>query len=233
MPREAKPGMAWLHNIELKQEFIEALEGYCQNTGATRKEALEYALSSLPTYQGVPELPGWAAKIKEQFIDTKTPFILNYRDSSDRSFAWTVRYAEFTTHEKRVYLDFWAEETEANQDIEPLQHNWSVRLDRVVSIEPVPAGGEWRDGLDTLDVEFHLLGGLSYAYAKETAGLKPGDVESTRLDADTRRVVRRISNTFWFIREVACHLNDCRVLKPDSVRKLVLRKARQMIENHS
>jgi predicted DNA-binding transcriptional regulator YafY len=233
MPRDAKPGMAWLHNIELRQEFLESLEMYCRNTGATRKDALEYALSHLPTFQGTPDLPVWAAQIQEQFIERKRPFILNYRDASDRAFSWTVRYAEFVTHEKRSYLDFWADEQEDNQDIEPLSHNWCIRLDRIVSVDPVPSGGEWRQGLDTVEVEFHLYKGLSYAYAKETQGLKKGDIVSIRLDADTRRVVRRISNTFWFIREIARYVDDCQVIAPDSVRSLILDKAQRLVGRYS
>jgi hypothetical protein len=225
--------MAWLHNIEVKREYIEALETYCQNTGANRREALEFALSHLPTFGGLPELPGWAAQIQEGFIAQSRPFALNYRDASDRTFGWTVRYAQFTTYEKRVYLDFWADETEGNQDIEPLRHNWSVRLDRVVSIDPIPVEGEWRLGLDTIDVEFYLYGGLSYAYAKETGGLKPDDIATERLDANTRKVTRRISNTFWFVREIACYWDDCRVIRPDSVRAMVLAKGRKMLEGHS
>lgn len=232
MPREAREGMAWLHNVEVREEFIAALDLYIQNTGATRKEAIEWALGQLPTYKGAIELPGWAEQIKTQFIDKQQPFALNYRDSSDRTFSWTIQYAEFTTHEKRTYMDFWANETEQNQDLEPLQHNWCVRLDRIVSVEPVPASGEWRDRLDTIDIEFHLYNGLSYAYSKETNGFKAGDIVSERLDANTRRVVRKVSSTFWFLREISAYLGDCLIISPSDVRQLVLAKAQKWLEKY-
>lgn len=227
-----KPGIRC--NIELKQDIVQALEVYCQNTGATRKEALEYALSHLPTFNGVLELPGWAHQLQEQFIDPKHPFVLNYRDAADASFAWTVRYLEFAVHERRTYLDFWADETAHNQDIEPLRHNWSVRLDRIVSVEPVLAAGQWKDGgLDTVEVEFLLFGGLSYAYAKETAWKKPGDFISERLDSDTRRVKRRISNTFWFLREIVAYLDAVKIVAPDEVRQLLVDKVHQLLVRYS
>lgn len=231
MPRKPKPGMAWLHNIELSENAIQALEEYCQNTGASRRDALEYALSSLPTFTGILEIPSWADKI-QKFIDNKQPFILNYRDASDRAFSWTVRYAEFKFREKRNYLEFWAEETQNNQDIEPLRHNWCVRLDRIVSVEIDPTNGEWREGLDTVEVEFCLYNGLSYAYAKETNGVKPDDLSSERLDANTKKIVRRINNTFWFIREVVRYLDDCQVLSPPSIREMVLEKATRLINRY-
>ncbi|MGV2387901.1 MAG UNVERIFIED_CONTAM: hypothetical protein LVR29_05075 [Microcystis novacekii LVE1205-3] len=31
----------------------------------------------------------------------------------------------------RLYLDCWCEETEGNQDISELHHNWSLRIDRI------------------------------------------------------------------------------------------------------
>lgn len=233
MPREAKPGMAWLHNIELTRELVLALDSYCTDYGVTRKEALEYALSHLPTFNAVLELPGWARRIQEEFIEPKLPFILNYRDAADASFSWTVRYLEFAVHEKRTYLDFWADETAHNQDIEPLRHNWSVRLDRIVSVEPVLASGLWRDALDTVDVEFLLFGGLSYAYAKETGWKKPGDFLSERIDSETRRVKRKVSNTFWFLREIVPYLDSAKILSPDAVRQVLLDKVHQLLARYS
>lgn len=225
--------MAWLHNIEVKFEMVEALELYCRNTGASRREAMEYALSSLPTYHGTLELPGWAEKIQQSFIEQRQPFVLNYRDASDRFFQWTICYAEFATHEGNLYLDFWSQETQGNLDIEPLQHNWSVRLDRIISVETVPAIGEWLPKLDAIEVEFHLYGALSYNYAKESGNQKPDDILSDRLDANTRKVVRRVTSTFWFMREIFAYSDDCQVISPASVIRMILAKTQKLINRYT
>ncbi len=229
MPRTPKPGMAWLHNVELSNEAIAAFDDYCQLTGKSRRDALEYVLSALPTFNGALDPPAWAGQIQE-FIDNKQSFILNYLDSRDRSFSWTIRFAEFTVREGRNYLEFWAEETAENQDIEPLRHNWCVRLDRIVSVDPVPLlDDNWRESLDYVDVKFLLFGGLSYAYAKDTGGFKFEDLVSERLDENSKRVVRRITNTFWFMREVVPYADDCKIVSPSSVVSLMKSKIDRLV----
>jgi hypothetical protein len=63
----------------------------------------------------------------------------------------------------------------------------------------MPIPGEWRSNLAEIEVEMYLFAGLAFAYQA-----KPEDNISEWLPdkARVRRVVRRISNTFWFSREV-------------------------------
>jgi predicted DNA-binding transcriptional regulator YafY len=40
-----------------------------------------------------------------------------------------------------------------------------------------------------------------------------------------RRVVRKVSNTFWFLREVMQYGEDCEIISPESLRKRMQQKA--------
>lgn len=163
-------------------------------------------------------LSPWLSKIN-QLITGIQPFQLSYQDAAGRLWTYTIKYAEITFREKRNYLECWCEETEGNQDLPELKHNWSLRLDRIIDVGIVPIDGEWRSGLDTVDVEFELYGGLAHAYIERDNDIH---LEWVSVDPPSLRVVRQISNTFWFLREVLPYGKDCVVRSPDSVRQLVL-----------
>lgn len=151
-------------------------------------------------------------------ISQEQPFQLSYQDAAGRLWAYTVRYAEIALQEKRNYLFCWCEETEGNQDIPELQHNWTLRLDRIVDAGLMPIEGKWHSSLDTVEVEFHLLGALAHAYQQ-----RPSDtqVQWTSVTPPVKQVIRRISNTFWFIREILPYGKDCIVRSPDVIRQNV------------
>ena len=120
-------------------------------------------------------------------------------------------------YERRHYLECWCEETEGNQDLPELQHNWTLRLDRIPEAAIIPIRGTWRSQLDTLDVELHLLKGLAFAYEA-----KPIDVSNEWLrdrHPPVRRVIRRISNTFWFFRDILRYGEDCLIVSPNAVQE--------------
>lgn len=164
-----------------------------------------------------PLLSPWVEKL-EELMEFQLPFQLSYQDAAGRLWSYIIRYAEFAFREKRNYLEIWSEETEGNQDLPELQHNWSLRLDRIVDAGVVSIQGEWRSKLDTVEVEFDLLGGLAHAYQQ-----RDNDIAVRWIGADppTKRVTRRISNTFWFIREVLRYGKDCVVLEPEAVRQKI------------
>ncbi len=160
-------------------------------------------------------IPAWRSAI-DHAIHRQTPFRLMYRDAADTPRSFTIRYAQITPYERRQYLECWCEETEGNRDIPDLQHNWTLRLDRIAEAALTPLDAEWRSRLDVVVVEFYLLGGLAFAYEP-----KPNDTVSEWLspsDLPIRRVVRQISNSFWFFREVLRYGEDCIIISPASVR---------------
>jgi predicted DNA-binding transcriptional regulator YafY len=164
--------------------------------------------------------PPWRLQI-DSYIQREKPFQISYQDAAGRLFNFTVRHAKVTPHEKRQYLDCWCEETEGNHDIPELVHNWSLRLDRITDAALTSIAGEWRSQLDEIDVEIHLLNWLAFGYQA-----KPEDNINEWLPdkARVRRVVRRVSSTFWFMREVMQYAPDCVVILPENVRDRLKQK---------
>ncbi|MBH8571715.1 WYL domain-containing protein [Nostocaceae cyanobacterium CENA369] len=173
--------------------------------------------------------PQWRLEI-DRYILRQQAFQLSYQDAAQRVFNFTVRYAKVTLHEKRQYLDCWCEETEGNLDVEELRHNWSLRLDRIQDAAVLPIAGEWRTtGLAQLDVEMHLLGNLGFAYQ---AKLEDKTNEWLPDTQRIKRVVRSVSNTFWFIREVMQYAPDCVIVAPENVQALIQNKIKALYKNY-
>jgi hypothetical protein len=169
-------------------------------------------------------LPPWRQKIDELIFQHK-PFRLTYRDATESEIRFTVLYGEIRWIEKRQYLACQCIESENNQDASGLQHNWFLRLDRIQEAIVVPMNEKWEKGLETILVEFHLTGRLAFAYEQ-----KPLDLEVTDLEVEraTKRVIRQISSTFWFFREIfpyAAITNSKNVTENESVREVVSRRA--------
>ncbi|HEY9802289.1 MAG TPA: WYL domain-containing protein [Leptolyngbyaceae cyanobacterium] len=170
------------------------------------RNEIERFLENLP--------PPWRLQI-DNFILRQQPFQLTYQDAAGRLLNFTVRYAKVTPHEKRQYLDCWCEETQGNLDIPELMHNWSLRLDRITDAAVTSISGEWHNKLDEITVEMHLFANLVFAYQA-----KPEDetIEWLPDKPKVRRVIRRVSSTFWFSREVMQYAPDCIVIAPENLR---------------
>lgn len=157
----------------------------------------------------------------DRYIKRQQPFQLSYQDASLRIWVFHVRHAKIVPHEKRQYLDCWCEETEGNQDISQLSHNWCLRLDRIPEAAISPIGGKWYSQLDSIKVELHLFKGLAFAYQA-----KPEDqaIEWLTDKPQVRQVIKTINFTFWFFREIAPDWEDCKIVAPDVVRDRIKQK---------
>jgi hypothetical protein len=156
----------------------------------------------------------------ERYIRQQQPFQLSYQDAAERVWQFTIRFAAIVPHEDRQYLDCWCEETEGAQGLPELQHNRSLRIDRITDAAIHPVTGAWRSvGLATLSVELHLFRGLAFAYRSKTAIDEVNEWHESL--PQVRRVVRRVPSTFWLIREVLRYGQDCEVVSPESVRELI------------
>jgi len=201
-------------------EIIASLLLQRSELSAPLRADIESFLNKLP--------PAWRVEL-DRYILRQQPFELSYQDAAERLWDFTIRHAKIVPHEKRQYLDCWCEETAGNQDIPELQHNWSLRLDRIEDAALLPVKGEWRSHLDYVEVEMHLLRGLFFAYQA-----KPEDITSQQLPGDRRikRVVRKITSTFWFQREVLRYGQDCIVVSPENVRDRIKQELLAMYHNY-
>lgn len=183
--------------------------------------------SEIERLLSAPPIP-WRLEI-DRHIQHQMPFQLIYRDAADRSWNFTIRYAKIRFYEKRQYLECWCDETEGNQDLPALQHNWTLRLDRIPEAAITAINGQWRSGLDNLEAELHLLSGLAFAYQP-----RPEDrLNEWMADRpNTRRVVRRIANTFWFFREILPYGEDCIIVEPTALRNQFITKLRALYQHY-
>lgn len=165
--------------------------------------------------------PEWRVQI-DNYILRNQPFQLSYQDVTDRIWSFTVRHAQINRHERGEFLDCWCEEIEGNLDISELTNNWSLRLDRITEAAIMPIKGEWRSNLAQIEVELHISGGLAYAYRTKTNE----DIVNEWLveSQGVRRVVKQISNTYWFIRYVLQNTPDIIVISPESVGDRIKRR---------
>ncbi|AFZ33065.1 hypothetical protein Glo7428_4629 [Gloeocapsa sp. PCC 7428] len=191
---------------------------------------LERSEVSLPLRRDIERFlenlpPAWRLEI-DRYLLRHQPFQLSYQDAAERIWNFTVRCGKITLHEKRQYLDCWCEE-EGNSDIPELAHNWSLRLDRITDAAVIPVAGHWRSQLDRIEVEMHLLEGLAFAYQA-----KPEDtiVEWLADNQRIRRVVRQVTSSFWFLREVMQYAPDCVIVSPESMRDRLTAKLRTLCQ---
>lgn len=172
--------------------------------------------------------PAWRQTL-DHHIRTQQPYQLSYQDAAGRIFSFNIYHAQITWHERRQYLDCWCEQTEGNQDIPALQHNWSLRLDRIsdASITPIP--GAWRPKLDQILVEMHLYGRLAFNYNPRPADqLHRWHPEKPQV----KQVIRPINNSFWFLREILPYGEDCYLATPAELQEIIQVKIRALSQRY-
>jgi predicted DNA-binding transcriptional regulator YafY len=173
--------------------------------------------------------PVWRQKI-DAFIHRQQPFCLSYRDAADRLWEYTALHARIVPLEKRQYLLCRCEESKGNQDVEGLQHNWTLRLDRIQEAAVVSVKQPWLKDLEQISVEFHVFRGLAFAYQRKPNDIEVGEIEG---DPSRRQVIRQIFSTFWFLREIAPYWDDCEIIAPESVREIAVTKVRSMMQRYT
>ena len=175
--------------------------------------------------------PAWRKNI-EDFTHRHQPFCLTYQDAAERQWGFTVLHGQLRSIEKHQYLVCTCDETEGNQDIPELKHNWTFRLDRIQDAVVTPVKFDWQANLDVIQVEFKVLGGLAFAYAREAP--KPDDVLVGEIEGSPpqRSVIRNVWSTFWFFREIARYWEDCEIVSPESVRSHFQAKVQSLWQNY-
>jgi predicted DNA-binding transcriptional regulator YafY len=208
---QAKSALSDIGQVEAAQTIAHLLLERSELSIPLRRE--------IERFLETPPIP-WRVQI-DLYIRRQQPFQLSYRDATDQAWIFTIRHGQITFHEQRQYLDCWCEETEGNQDIPELIHNWCLRLDRIPDAAIIPIERDWLSGLDYTEVEMHLFGGLAFAYQA-----KVEDVINEWMpnQPQVRRVIKRASQTFWLTREILAYGPDCVVLSPQSLRQRIQEK---------
>jgi predicted DNA-binding transcriptional regulator YafY len=208
---QAKSALSDIGQVEAAQTIAHLLLERSELSIPLRRE--------IERFLETPPIP-WRVQI-DLYIRRQQPFQLSYRDATDQAWIFTIRHAQITFHERRQYLDCWCEETEGNQDIPELIHNWCLRLDRIPDAAIIPIERDWLSGLDYTEVEMHLFGGWAFAYQA-----KVEDVINEWMpnQPQVRRVIKRASQTFWLTREILAYGPDCVVLSPQSLRQRIQEK---------
>jgi len=174
-------------------------------------------------------LAPWRLEVN-QYIRLQTPFQLTYQDAAERAWRFTIRHAKIVPYERRQYLECWCEETEGNRELPELQHNWTLRLDRISDVALSPVSGQWHSNLDDFEIEIYLLRGLAFAYESKTSDIQ-NDWLNDR-NPPVRRIVRKVSNTFWFFREVFRYGEDCIIVAPEAVKIRFKQKLQFLCEHY-
>ncbi|MGA0198581.1 MAG: WYL domain-containing protein, partial [Prochlorotrichaceae cyanobacterium] len=117
---------------------------------------------------------------------------------------------------------------EGNQDLPALNHNWCLRLDRIPEETAITEiQGHWRP-LDVIEVEFHLLNNLAFAYRTKN---NVEEVNQWHPDRDkVRQVIRKVTNTFWLLREIRRYGADCVVVFPPELRDRIQEDYRESLK---
>ena len=167
----------------------------------------------------------------ERYIKQQQPFRLQYLDAAERHHQFSIYCAKVTPHDKRLYLDCWCEESVSNDDVVILKHNRCLRLDRIpAEVAITSIQGKWRSQLDQTLVTFNLSGNLAFAYQS-----REEDIDNIWLDSDPpmRQVIRKITSTFWFYREIMPYAENCKIIEPDDVREKFKEKVRSLYLKYS
>ena len=167
----------------------------------------------------------------DRYIKQQQPFSLQYLDAAEHPHQFSIYYATVAAHDKRLYLDCWCEDIARTDTVLALQHNRSLRLDRIPPEAAItPIQGKWRSQLDQIHVTFNLSGNLAFAYKP-----RDEDIDNTWLDCNpiTRQIIRKISNTFWFYREIMPYAEECEIIEPKDVREKFKEKVRSLYLKYS
>ncbi len=137
----------------------------------------------------------------DRLIKAKQPFRIAYQSSKKSVSSYEVLWAEIVSEDKHrpqnLYLKCWVQEGWCGtEDLSALSHNKSFRLDRIKKINVISEASWREEGLDFLECEFDLSGGLPYGYEPD-----PDDISVQWVSGETsmvKRVKRNIHSLFWF-----------------------------------
>ncbi|MGF1481019.1 MAG: WYL domain-containing protein [Cyanophyceae cyanobacterium] len=171
-------------------------------------------------------LPPWRLEMN-RLIRLQQPFRLAYRDAADRLWSYTVLYAQNVLIKRQPYLLCRCEES--GEEVAGLQHNWTLRLNRITEAAVASVSKPWEPDLARIPVEFELRGGLAFTYSRHPEDSSVSDIQG---DPPERRIVRNIFSTAWFFQEISQYWEDSIVISPLDVRSRLQEKLNAMHQNY-
>lgn len=224
--RIGEPSRFGLEEIKALIHAIKAL--YAGGDASSAKVLTSLALSyqeqfgSLETEQIYKAMAdgafAWRDTI-EQAINARQPFVILYRGNKDVSSHYVVKYAEIRQIFGNWYVDIRSDDAvSSSKDLPELRENRSLRLDKidkiVSTILPIP----WaEDGLQSIIVSMKFFDEDAAFYERH-----PDDIDVSECvdDAVKYRMVRRkVTNSWWFIRDILRHGDNAVILSPNELTK--------------
>ena len=166
-------------------------------------------------------------RVVDIHIERREPFHLIYRNSQHEQEEFNVRYGRIQFFEKRFYLEAWCEESNDLKSIPDLKHNRCFRLDRIINI--LRHNGTWyAEGLGTIEGQLYFHGHMVSAYEPKKEDVFNQEEENGKI----RKVIRKITNPFWLVREVMRYGKNCEIVSPIAMRDRLKQDLKKMCEQY-
>ena len=167
--------------------------------------------------------------VVDEYIENKQPFEILYTNSQEQQLIFNVHFAQINFHKKRFYLNIWCDETDDISDKDKkyfieLIHNRCLRFDRVTGI--IPKSGEWRGSLEYIQVHLQFTGGMIKAYQP-----REDDIDDV-VDGEFRKVIRKVFNPFWLVREIRGYGTNCEIIAPQGLRNYYRQELIKMCQQY-
>jgi predicted DNA-binding transcriptional regulator YafY len=166
----------------------------------------------------------------EEAIAHRTPIVLQYLGLKGTPSQYLARHVELTIRERRWYVDIYTED-KPSADIPELAHNRCLRLDKIVSAVPVLHAERWAPELSSIVAQLRLHGEDARYYERHDDDVHVGDLVETAAVPE-RAVMRRVTFSWWFVRDILRHGSACRVEGPPALVEVVAGHLRRASERY-
>lgn len=151
----------------------------------------------------------------DEYIENKQPFEIVYINSQEQQLIFNARFAQINFHKKHFYLNIWCDETDDISENDKkyfleLIHHRCLHFDRVTGI--IHKSREWRESLDYMQVHLQFTGWMIKAYQP-----REDDIDDI-VDGEFRKVIRKVFNPFWLVREIRGYGTNCEIIAPQGLR---------------
>jgi hypothetical protein len=191
--------------------------------GSDREPALKKRLLRLPTTEVEASL--------DDLIRNRLPFrMIDYQDIMNKLWSFDCYWADWWDSGDGVLrLRCWCQQTENNEDILPLRHNWNFVPARSPNLSVLPLDGQWREeGLEQVESELLFFGGMAKAYKSH-----PDDLYTQLIDFQGETVLsvhRQVWSSFWLFKFLSRYIDSVAIAQPTDLALLWRNKLVNIIQ---